>query len=49
VLDDFENQQKNFIKVFPKDYKKVMLAKKEENVEVKVRTEVQVSVTKKAS
>jgi len=51
VLDDFENQQKNFIKVFPKDYKKVMLAKKEENVEVKVRTEVQVpvTVTKKAS
>ena len=25
VLDDFENQLKNFIKVFPKDYKKVLL------------------------
>jgi glutamate synthase (NADPH/NADH) large chain len=24
VLDDFENQLKNFIKVYPKDYKKVM-------------------------
>ena len=24
VLDDFENQLKNFIKVFPRDYKKVM-------------------------
>jgi glutamate synthase (NADPH) large chain len=24
VLDDFENQLKNFVKVFPKDYKKVM-------------------------
>jgi glutamate synthase (NADPH/NADH) large chain len=24
VLDDFENQLKNFIKVFPKDYKKVL-------------------------
>jgi len=24
VLDDFENQLKNFIKVFPKDYKKVV-------------------------
>ena len=24
VLDDFENQVKNFIKVFPKDYKKVL-------------------------
>lgn len=25
VLDDLENQSKNFIKVFPKDYKKVLL------------------------
>jgi glutamate synthase (NADPH/NADH) large chain len=24
VLDDFENQKKNFIKVFPKDYKKAL-------------------------
>ena len=29
VLDDFENQLKNFIKVFPKDYKKVLSEKKE--------------------
>ena len=29
VLDDFENQLKNFIKVFPKDYKKVLIEKKE--------------------
>ncbi|HEY0432284.1 MAG TPA: glutamate synthase subunit alpha, partial [Chitinophagaceae bacterium] len=28
ILDDFENQQKNFIKVFPKDYKKVLLKKR---------------------
>lgn len=28
ILDDFENQLKNFIKVFPKDYKKVLQAKK---------------------
>jgi glutamate synthase (NADPH/NADH) large chain len=28
VLDDFENQLKNFIKVFPKDYKKVLQNKK---------------------
>ena len=27
VLDDFENQLKNFVKVFPKDYKKVLLTK----------------------
>jgi glutamate synthase (NADPH/NADH) large chain len=27
VLDDFDNQLKNFIKVFPKDYKKVLLEK----------------------
>jgi glutamate synthase (NADPH) large chain len=33
ILDDFENQLKNFIKVFPKDYKKV-LARKSVNVEV---------------
>ena len=26
VLDDFDNQLKNFIKVFPKDYKKVLQA-----------------------
>jgi glutamate synthase (NADPH/NADH) large chain len=29
VLDDFENQLKNFVKVFPKDYKKVLSEKKE--------------------
>ncbi|MBS1914990.1 MAG: glutamate synthase large subunit [Bacteroidetes bacterium] len=28
VLDDFENQLKNFVKVFPRDYKKVLLQKK---------------------
>jgi glutamate synthase (NADPH) large chain len=27
ILDDFENQLKNFVKVFPRDYKKVLLAK----------------------
>ncbi|MCU0321716.1 MAG: glutamate synthase-related protein, partial [Chitinophagaceae bacterium] len=29
VLDDFDNQLKNFIKVFPSDYKKVLQQKKE--------------------
>ena len=28
VLDDFESQLKNFIKVFPKDYKKVLTSQK---------------------
>jgi glutamate synthase (NADPH/NADH) large chain len=28
VLDDLENQLKNFVKVFPKDYKKALLNKK---------------------
>jgi glutamate synthase (NADPH/NADH) large chain len=28
VLADFENQLKNFVKVFPKDYKKVLQQKK---------------------
>jgi glutamate synthase (NADPH) large chain len=28
VLDDFENQLKNFVKVFPRDYKNVLLQKK---------------------
>jgi glutamate synthase (NADPH/NADH) large chain len=28
VLDDFENQLKNFVKVFPKDYKKALVEKK---------------------
>jgi glutamate synthase (NADPH/NADH) large chain len=34
VLDDFENQLKNFIKVFPKDYKKA-LAERSEKLKVK--------------
>jgi glutamate synthase (NADPH/NADH) large chain len=29
VLDDFENQLKNFVKIFPKDYKKALSEKKE--------------------
>jgi len=33
ILDDFDNQLKNFIKVFPKDYKRA-LSKKTVNVEV---------------
>jgi glutamate synthase (NADPH/NADH) large chain len=32
VLDDFENQLKQFVKVFPKDYKKVVLEKKKNGV-----------------
>ena len=28
ILNDFENQLKNFVKVFPRDYKKVLQAKK---------------------
>jgi glutamate synthase (NADPH/NADH) large chain len=33
VLDDFENQQRNFVKVFPRDYKKVLSEKKKQKVE----------------
>ena len=33
VMDDYENQLKNFVKVFPKDYKKVLQTK---NAKVKV-------------
>lgn len=33
VLDDFENQQRNFVKVFPRDYKKVLSDKKKQKVE----------------
>ncbi|MEO8109178.1 MAG: glutamate synthase large subunit [Ginsengibacter sp.] len=29
VLNDFENQLKNFVKVFPKDYKRVLIEKKQ--------------------
>ncbi len=36
VLDDFENQLKNFIKVYPKDYKKVMA---EKSLKEKVKSE----------
>ena len=31
VLDDFENQLKNFVKVFPKDYKKVLIEKNQKS------------------
>jgi glutamate synthase (NADPH) large chain len=31
VLDDFDNQLKNFVKVFPKDYKKVLQEKKKKS------------------
>ena len=34
VLNDLENQLKNFVKVFPRDYKKVLLERKNKNVEV---------------
>jgi glutamate synthase (NADPH/NADH) large chain len=36
VLDDFENQLKSFVKVFPRDYKKA-LEVRSEKVEVKSR------------
>ena len=40
VLDDFENQRRSFVKVFPKDYKKVLAEKKErEKEKAKVKTE----------
>ena len=29
ILDDFDNQLKNFVKVFPKDYKKALAVKKQ--------------------
>ena len=32
VLNDFENQMKNFVKVFPKDFKRVLMEKKEKVV-----------------
>jgi glutamate synthase (NADPH/NADH) large chain len=34
ILDDFENQLKNFVKVFPRDYKKVLQLKKGAAVKV---------------
>ena len=35
ILDDFDNQMKNFIKVYPKDYKKVIKTKAAEKVTVR--------------
>jgi glutamate synthase (NADPH/NADH) large chain len=37
ILDDFENQLKNFIKVFPKDYKKVLKRQEHELVKVEIK------------
>jgi glutamate synthase (NADPH/NADH) large chain len=34
ILNDFENQLKNFVKVFPKDYKRILVERKQV-VEVK--------------
>jgi glutamate synthase (NADPH/NADH) large chain len=34
LLDDFDNQQKHFVKVFPRDYKKV-LKQREANLRLK--------------
>ena len=34
ILNDFENQLKNFVKVFPKDYKKILVEKRQA-IEVK--------------
>lgn len=36
VLDDFDNQTKNFIKVFPKDYKKALKVNAEKSLVEKV-------------
>jgi glutamate synthase (NADPH/NADH) large chain len=33
IIDDFDNQLKNFIKVFPKDYKKVLALQRVKEVE----------------
>jgi glutamate synthase (NADPH) large chain len=35
ILDDFDNQMKNFIKVYPKDYKKVIKTRAAEKVTVR--------------
>jgi glutamate synthase (NADPH) large chain len=37
ILDDFENQLKNFVKVFPKDFKKVLLSKANSGVPAGVK------------
>ena len=36
ILDDIENQLKNFVKVFPKDYKRALIERKQKE-KVKVR------------
>jgi glutamate synthase (NADPH/NADH) large chain len=36
VLDDFDNQAKNFVKVFPKDYKKALKVNAEKSLAQKV-------------
>jgi glutamate synthase (NADPH) large chain len=35
ILDDFENQIRNFVKVYPKDYKKAIKMKETEKIKVK--------------
>ncbi len=39
VLSDFENQVKNFIKVFPKEYKKALQEKKRRNEKLEMKNE----------
>jgi glutamate synthase (NADPH/NADH) large chain len=40
VLNDYDNQIRNFIKVFPKDFKKVLAEKKFGEVEALQRKEL---------
>ena len=37
ILNDFENQLKNFVKVFPKDYKKVLQQKPQQHIKDQMR------------
>ena len=37
ILDDFNNQLKNFVKVFPKDYKRVLMSSHTVKQEVKTK------------
>jgi glutamate synthase (NADPH/NADH) large chain len=46
ILNDFENQMKNFVKVFPQDYKKV-LAEMKTKPQISNKKEERITANKK--
>jgi glutamate synthase (NADPH/NADH) large chain len=49
IIDDFDNQLRNFIKVFPKDYKRVLTAKQVTAIESINENDISISDSGRAA